>query len=130
MNPGARLEHKRLPHEVIEQVLGYAGARGIEVFLLDAERRHAHTEPRVRHYAQRGNLHDDIEILRHADLYIGADSFFLHLAYHFDLPLFAIVPPGEFYFAPPGLANIGGVLTIPEAARPHCLATALDALCS
>jgi ADP-heptose:LPS heptosyltransferase len=67
--------------------------------------------------------------MRAADLYVGADSFFLHLAYHFDVPMFAIVPSETAYFAPPGLAAAGGVLSLAQAAEQRVMLRALTRYC-
>lgn len=129
LNPGARIKPKRLPPAVIENVIQYAAANAIEVCLLDPEEQHSYAAPNVAHYWSRPSLPAAIEMLRRADLYIGADSFFLHLAYYFQRPLFAIVPSPISYFAPPALQKEGGTLTISEAMDLHRMAAALDAFC-
>jgi hypothetical protein len=129
LNPGARLEYKRLPGVVVDNIVRYASERGIEVHLLDPEERHAHVAARVRSYRARPKLAEAIEMVRGADLYVGADSFFLHLAYRFDRPLFAIVPTDDPYFAPPSLATINGVITLARARNEQFMREALDTFC-
>jgi hypothetical protein len=128
LNPAARLEQKRLPQGVVENVVSHASARGIEVILLDPEARHARLAARVREYVPQARFEADIAALRGADFYVGADSFFLHLAYQFGLPMLQIAPVRSQYFAPPGLVGMGGALTLREAQDPAIVGAALDAL--
>ena len=130
VNPGARQDFKRLPPRVVENLVRHAHARGIAVHLLDPAGHHAAVAGQVERYIAHPPLPAALEVLREADLYVGSDSFFLHLAYYLDKPLFAIVPVELPYFAPPGLAAAGGLLTLARAADERALAAALDAFCA
>jgi hypothetical protein len=126
INPGARQAFRTLPRPVIEHVLAYARARELRVCLLDPHGLHGDLAPGVAHYEAQPSLERAVTLLREHDLYVGADSFFLHLALHFGVPLFALTPWTSFYFAPPGLYERDAHLTLEAARDRGALFQALD----
>lgn len=128
VHPGAREPFKRIPPRTVRRIVEHASRRGMAVSLLDPEGHHVDLAARVQCYLPRTSIEEAVSALRSSDMLVGADSFFLHLAYHFDRPLLALVPRPDPYFTPPGLAAAGGVLTLTEAAQPDRLERALDAM--
>jgi hypothetical protein len=126
VNPAARQSFKALPRAVLEAILAYTQAHDIRVCLLDPEESCAWARRRVHRYEARPSLTQAVEQLRAADLYVGADSFFLHLAYHYAVPFFALPPKPAPYFAPPGMIEQGHWLVLDEARVPAKLFAALD----
>jgi hypothetical protein len=129
LHPGARQRYKRLPSSFVHRIVACAHRCGIDVCLVDPEAAHPDIAWRVSRYLVRTSIDEVVETLGGVDLYVGADSFFLHVAYHIGKPMFAIVPSANKYFIPPGLAETGGMLTFGEAAQPGRLEHALGALC-
>lgn len=115
LHPGARVPFKRLPHSLVAAVVEQARDRGIEVSLIDPEASHAALAARVHHYLPAPSLQQAVAALRQADAYVGADSLFLHLAYHYGIPACALVAHEKVYFAPPGMIRQGRCPTFAQA---------------
>jgi hypothetical protein len=126
INPGARQAFRSLPAAVVNNLIDYAGRRGIPVRLLDPQASMEFLRPRVAGYLKSPPLEEAITWLREADWYIGADSFFLHLAYHYGIAPFGVTPWRSFYFAPPGLLEQEAHMLLDVASDPRALAAALD----
>lgn len=128
VNPSARMETRVLSNSVIESVLNIASECGSEVCLIDVDGRYQALESRVHTYMEHPSLADAAAALRHADRYIGPDSFFMHLAYYFRVPYLAFFWPTDMYFAPPGLLEGGNYITYADAADANLLRAKLRML--
>lgn len=115
INPCARYPHKWLTPEIVENILAISAQRDWSVTLLDPCGHYGAFADRVK-YIARPSLPDAASMLRASDLYIGADSFFIHLAYYYRIPLFGIFVPGNQDFLIPGMAQIGNFMDL-NAAR-------------
>lgn len=127
LNPGSRVPAKVLPAPIVESVVAYCEARNLELTLLDPARDHAALALRVN-YLPAPPLAEAIAALRGCDLYIGADSLFLHLAYRFGRPAFVIAQQPDLYFALPG-STPESVISFTEALKSGALAAGLDRYC-
>ncbi len=125
LHPAARLRSKELSLQQVEEIGQFLGAAGCVVTLIDPDRRYSDCGKRLHTYLPSPPLPQAIAALRGADLLIAPDSFFMHLAYYYRVPFFALPADSEFYFAPPGCRDMGNYLPLREARNPARLRTAL-----
>ncbi|MGH8540327.1 MAG: hypothetical protein ACRETW_07475 [Stenotrophobium sp.] len=114
LNPCARYRHKWLTPEIIEHVIAIASQQGWTITLLDPSGEHEAYRDRVR-YVAKPSLAIAASMLKASDLYIGPDSFFIHLAYYYRIPLFGIFVPGNKDFRVPGMSQIDNFMDLNTA---------------
>lgn len=127
--PGARMPFRAFPAVVMDNLLEYFTRRGSEICLVDATGDYERYRSRAQRYLARAPLAASVAEVRRADLAVVPDSLFLHLAYALAVPVLALVPPSiarAFYFAPPGLQELGLHASFEQAAHPRMLASYLD----
>ncbi|MGH8461591.1 MAG: glycosyltransferase family 9 protein [Stenotrophobium sp.] len=126
INPCARYRHKWLTPEILKNLMEIAAQRGWSVTVLDPCGSHAQFSGHAR-YIARPALADAAAILKSSDLYIGPDSFFIHLAYYYRVPLFGIFVPQNHDFQVPGMAQLGNCMNLDAAADRTALERTLSA---
>ena len=107
INPSARAQRRMLPLGVVERALQVAATVGTAVSLIDIDGRYEALRCRVHTYLRSPPLMEAVAAIREADCYLGPDSFFMHLAYYFNIPFLAFFWPTDMYFAPPGMLEQG-----------------------
>jgi hypothetical protein len=126
IHPGARQAARVFPGEVVDNLIAYARARQLRVCLIDPDGTFPSFQGKVSEYLRKPPLEDAIARLRASDLFVGADSFFLHLAYFYGVPLFCIAKVARPYFAPPGMLAQHGSVTLTAARDRPTLSAAID----
>jgi len=121
INPCARYRRRRLQGQVMDNVVALSRQRGWELTLVDPCAEYAGYAGQVDRYLSRPALAEAAEALRDVDFYIGPDSFFVHLAYHYRIPHFGFFYPDHLDFQPPGMYAAGNWATFTEAADPQKL---------
>ena len=116
INPCARFGNRWLAPEIIENVIAIATKNDWALTLLDPCGRYADYRPRVARYEHQSTLADAAALLKASDLYIGPDSFFIHLAYYYRVPLFGFFFSHYHDFLAPGMAELGNFTDF-ESAR-------------
>lgn len=130
IHPGARQPGRTFPQDMVESLMDYAKVKGLSVRLIDPDSSYSIFRQRAETYLPAPTLDEAIACLRASDLFIGADSFFLHLAYFYGIPLFGIGETARPYFSPPGMVEQGCSSTLQAACDRRTLFSALDrALC-
>lgn len=126
LNPWARYANRRLDKATMENLLSEARRRGWELSLLDPTRRYGHLSQMVAQYVPEPALEYAATLLRKSDFYVGPDSFFMHLAYYFDVPFLGFFLPNWHVFMPPGVRALGNGLSFNGARDSVVLQRKLD----
>lgn len=116
INPCARFGNRWLAPEIVENVIAIAAQNDWTLTLLDPCGRYADYRHRVARYEHQSTLTDATALLKTSDLYIGPDSFFIHLAYYYRIPLFGFFFSHYHDFLAPGMAQLGNFTDF-ESAR-------------
>ena len=111
INPASRVEAKAIPPQTLRSIVTYLRRRSIDVCLLDPDRRHGDLRHDVGHYRTDTTLEEALALVEGCDLYVGADSLMVHVAYQRRTPLLVLYNnEPNLYFAPPGAAERGHYL--------------------
>jgi hypothetical protein len=102
VDPCARFRHRWLSPQIVDNILAVSQSNGWAVTLLDPCKRYAAYRDRVECCLPVPSLTEAVARLRATNLYIGPDSFFIHLAYYFGVPFFDFYPD-NLYFQTPGM---------------------------
>lgn len=127
INPASRVEAKAISPRTLESIVGYLRRRGIDVQLLDPERKHADLRHVVSEYTSNTTLEQAVTLVERCDLYIGADSLLVHVAYQRRTPALVLYNETNLYFAPPGVAENGSYVEFAGRKGEHELSALLDA---
>jgi hypothetical protein len=116
INPSAGAPEREIGHGALRSLTSLLRRRQCRVTLVDPDGRFAHDAASFDEYHGRIALIDAAALLRRHDLYVGPDSFFIHLAYHCQVPFFAVLPHKEFAFdfAPPGSREARNFIALDE----------------
>ena len=117
INPTSRLQEKNIAPADLRVIVDLLRRNGKEVVLIDYDGVYAGFESRVDEYHTRTALTKAAALLREADFYIGADSFFVHLAYVFRKPFYIFFNRRNDYFMPPYCMELGNYVVRPEIAN-------------
>lgn len=116
INPCARFGNRWLSPEIVENLIAIATQNHWALALLDPCGRYADYRHQVARYEHQTTLADAAALLQASDLYVGPDSFFIHLAYYYRVPLFGIYFAHYHDFLAPGMAELGNFTDF-ESAR-------------
>nr|MBV6630651.1 glycosyltransferase family 9 protein [Oceanococcus sp. HetDA_MAG_MS8] len=126
INPCARYRERWLSSKVIDNVVLLAKERCWKITLIDPCGQYLQYSGRVDTYLAKPKLADAVQALLAGDLYIGPDSFFVHLAYYFNIPHFGFFQPGHLVFQPPGMRETGNWLAFDQVEKYQMLANGVD----
>jgi len=126
INPASRVEAKALSQRTLSTIVSYLRRRSIDVHLLDPERKHGALQHAVSDYQTGTTLEEAVALVESCDLYIGADSLFVHVAYQRRTPVLVLYNDTNLYFAPPGVAEQGSYLEFVGRMGEQELSAALD----
>lgn len=117
INPSSRVFEKEFSSTVLRNLLNIFRRRGMSISITDPDSKFVDIEDQFDQYYGRLKLPEAIRVMREHDLYIGPDSFFIHLAYYLRVPFIALVPNANFnfYFAPPGSIRLRNFISMPKA---------------
>jgi hypothetical protein len=128
INPSARSLRREIPKHALDVILRAARINSVSVSLIDYDGRFSGYMGIVDSYILSPCLSDAANLLKTADLYVGPDSFFTHLAYYFRIPQVGFFWKDNVYFEPPGLNKSGGVYYYDEINDDLKLFNKIDAL--
>ncbi|GAA9270308.1 hypothetical protein HpHA227_11020 [Helicobacter pylori] len=103
INPFTRSIERSIPLEHLQIVLKLL--KPFCVTLLDFEERYAFLKDRVTHYRIKTSLEEVKNLILESDLYIGGDSFLIHLAYYLKKNYFIFFYRDNDDFMPPNGKN-------------------------
>lgn len=103
INPFTRSIERSIPLEHLKIVLKLL--KPFCVTLLDFEERYAFLKDRVAHYRAKTSLEEVKNLILESDLYIGGDSFLIHLAYYLKKNYFIFFYRDNDDFMPPKNEN-------------------------
>lgn len=126
VNPCARSRDRQLPLAMVESLVHRAKTRGIDTVLLDMNGDFAPLRDQVTTYAREPALSESVALLKSSDRYIGPDSFFVHLAYYFQVPSLSVFHRDNVYFMPPGTSEQRSYLYFDELADPRAVDKRID----
>lgn len=115
VNPCAGSRGRSLSYSLINVMFRAAENEKVAVSLIDPDGSYKAFKDRAFRYIWAPTLTDSDRLLRDTDLYIGPDSFFMHLAYYRGIPFFAFFQRGNVYFAPPGMIEANNYMFFDEA---------------
>ena len=125
INPCARFRRRNLGPQIVQNILGLCRSRGWQLSLIDPTGEYASFAKDCVHYLARPALKDAVQLLRQSDVYLGPDSFFLHVAHYFGVPHFGFYYPDHLLFMTPGMEELGNWCTFQQAMDPAALEAGL-----
>ncbi len=126
INPASRLAEKAVSPEALATIVRHLRERSVDVRLIDPEERHCALRSVVTSYHAGTTLEEAVALVASSDLYIGADSLFVHVAYHYRRPMLVLYNETNLYFAPPGVAEQGSYVAFVARMSERELQSALD----
>jgi hypothetical protein len=126
INPCARYSHRRLSSATMDNVIRLCQERDWGLTVIDPCGQYETYAGRVEQYVRGPALPEAVTLLRQSDLYLGPDSFFMHLAYYFAMPHFGFFYLDNLYFMTPGMEEQGNWITFNNAQKYTRLAEAVD----
>ncbi len=103
INPFTRENDRNISLEHLQIVLKLL--KPFSVTLLDFEERYAFLQDKVARYCAKTNLEEVKNLILESDLYIGGDSFLIHLAYYLKKNYFIFFYRDNDDFMPPNCKN-------------------------
>lgn len=125
INPCARYRNRWLSARLMDNVLRLCTERGWKLTLVDPCAQYVHHAEHAERYLRRPSLEQAADALRGVDLYIGPDSFFVHLAYYYAIPHFAFFHPDNLYFQTPGMRENANWCSFADAEQYESLRAAV-----
>lgn len=111
----------------VRALIDWSKSINAEPVLIDFDGRFSSLKHYVAEYHLRPPLGQALEILRGCDLFIGVDSFFMHIAYLFSIPFFIYLrcPNSPAYF-PPTMEELGNFSVLrPDRSDPEVVVSRL-----
>ena len=103
INPTTRIKEKNIRKEDLFIILNELNKCNYKIYLIDIENKYKQFEKDVDIYLSSTTLDDVKELILISDLYIGADSFLIHLAYYLKRNYFILFYKDNEYFLPPNV---------------------------
>lgn len=105
INPLTRVELKNIKKNHLSFILNELNKYDYEIYLIDIEKRYQEFECKVSYYLTNTTLEDVKELIKKCDVYIGGDSFLIHLSYYLKKNYFMIFYRDNDDFLPPNIAQ-------------------------
>ena len=103
INPITRVKNKDIKHTHLKYIVGILQKNKYKVYLLDLEGGYKEFEKDVDRYLTNTSLNDVKQLIKECDLYIGSDSFLIHLSYFLKRNFFIIFYRDNNDFLPPNI---------------------------
>ncbi|WP_033746282.1 glycosyltransferase family 9 protein [Helicobacter pylori] len=103
INPFTRENYRNITSEHLQIILKLL--KPFSVTLLDFEERYAFLQDKIARYCAKTNLEEVKNLILESDLYIGGDSFLIHLAYYLKKNYFIFFYRDNDDFMPPNCKN-------------------------
>lgn len=105
INPLTRVRGKNIKRNHLMCMINILKTNGCKIYLIDLEKRYKELEKDVDKYLINTSLRDVKVLMKECDLYIGGDSFLVHLAYFLKRNYFIIFYNKNNDFLPPNMKD-------------------------
>ncbi len=105
INPLTRVELKNITKHHLAYIIKLLNSNGYKIYLIDIEKKYQELSNNVYKYLTNTTLEDVKQLIIKCDLYIGADSFLIHLAYYLKRNYFIIFYRDNDNFMPQNITN-------------------------
>lgn len=105
INPLTRVELRNIKKSHLSFIINELSKYDYEIYLIDIEKRYQEFENKVQYYLTNTTLEDVKQLIKKCDLYIGGDSFLIHLAYYLQKNYFMIFYRDNDDFLPPNITR-------------------------
>ncbi|MDD3342470.1 MAG: glycosyltransferase family 9 protein [Sulfurospirillaceae bacterium] len=105
INPLTRVAVKNIKHSHLKQMIDMLNENDYIIYLIDRENKYKEFKNEVHHYLTNTTLEDMKQLIQQCDLYIGGDSFLIHLAYYLKKNYFMIFYRDNDDFLPPNITE-------------------------
>jgi len=105
INPLTRVELKNINKSHLNFIINELRKYNYEIYLIDIEKRYQEFENKVQYYLTNTTLEDVKQLIKGCDLYVGGDSFLIHLAYYLQRNYFMIFYRDNDDFLPPNITD-------------------------
>jgi ADP-heptose:LPS heptosyltransferase len=105
INPITRVLRKNINHEHLETIIRTLGHSDFKIYLIDIENKYGEFSSKVDKYLTDTALKDVRSLITSCDLYIGGDSFLIHLAFYLKRNFFIIFYLDNADFLPPNATS-------------------------
>ena len=105
INPVTRAEVRNIKCNHLKYIIDILKKNGYEIYLIDIEKKYIEFERVVDKYLTNTSLDDVKQLIKKCDLYIGGDSFLIHLAYYLKRNYFMILYRNNDDFLPPNIES-------------------------
>ncbi|WP_067177444.1 glycosyltransferase family 9 protein [Sulfurospirillum sp. UCH001] len=106
INPLTRMKQKNIEHEHLKYIIDVINKNNYKIYLIDIEKKYEIFSSKVQHYLTNTTLDDIKNLILECDLYIGGDSFLIHLAYYLKRNYFMILYTNNDDFSPPNIEDV------------------------
>ncbi len=129
INPSAAALHREIALPVMHNLITLFRQHGLRISITDPDGKFLGNRELFDEYHGRLDLTAAAALVRNHDVYVGPDSFFIHLAYYLRVPFIALVPTVDFnfYFAPPASKRLRNFVAMPDTHHPDKLSRAVGA---
>lgn len=103
INPLTREEYRNIKHEHLKFMIDILNKNHYEIYLIDIEKKYQNFKNSVQYYLTNTTLQDVKNLINRCDLYIGGDSFLIHLAYYLKRNYFIFFYRENDDFLPPNI---------------------------
>ncbi len=105
INPLTRVDIKNIKHEHLRYIIDMLNQNNYKIYLLDIDKKYQEFENETYSYLTNTTLDDVKQLIKRSDLYIGGDSFLIHLAYYLKKNYFMIFYRDNDDFLPPNIED-------------------------
>lgn len=115
ISPVTRLKKKNIVSEHLNVIVKFLKNNGFKIQLVDYSKEYNEFANKVDEYFVDTTLEDMKNLMNSCSLYIGADSFLVHLAYYCKKPYFIIFNQANETFLPPISKQVDNYIVIDES---------------
>ena len=102
--------HKSISIKTILLLVDYFNHYKIIITLLDPQNEYKELKFKVHNYLENTSLEEAGNLIKNTELYVGADSMFVHFAYLYKTPFIVVYNEKNLYWAPPGVKESGNFI--------------------
>jgi len=101
INPLTKVNLRNIKYNHLKHIINELDRKGHIIYLIDLEKKYQLFKNKVRYYLSSTSLEEVKRLMKNCDLYIGGDSFLVHLAYYLKSNYFVVFYNDNYDFLPP-----------------------------